>query len=186
MGASNIEPVVAGRDGIMSNATQVLVLTGAPGVGKSTVARQLAAELPQCAHVSADTLHRMIVSGAEWPSAGTPTALAQLQLRTTNAALLAASFARHGIPSVVDEVVSLPTQRQVLEAELASWPITFVGLAAAPGVIRARDAGRHKQTAAFYEGIEATIREVVDAIWIDTSSRSIAETVTAVRHLIRW
>lgn len=166
--------------------SDALVLTGAPGVGKSTVARQLAGELALCAYVGADTLHRMILSGAQWPSAGTPTATTQLHLRTTNAALLAASFARHQIPVIVDEVISEPAQRVVLEKQLAPWSVTFVGLTASWEVIQARDAARHKQTASYYFGIEAKIREVVDATWIDTSAQAISDTVGAVRALVGW
>lgn len=165
----------------------VVLLTGAPGVGKSTVARALACELPLCAHVGADTLHRMVVSGGQWPSAATATAHQQLLLRTRNAALLAASFASSAIPVVLDEVLAWPEQVRCLSDILSGIRWCVVGLAADPSVIQLRDAGRHKQTAALYEGVEAAIgSSAVGATWIDTTDLSQEETVDVVRTLVGW
>jgi len=165
----------------------VLVLTGAPGVGKSSVARALAAGLPLCAHVGADTLQRMVVSGGQWPSAATVTAHEQLLLRTRNAALLAASFARSAIPVVLDEVLAWPEQMRCLSDALADIPWRVVGLTAEPAVVRLRDAGRHKQTAALYEGVESAIRSsAAGATWIDTTDLAQEETVHVARTLVGW
>jgi broad-specificity NMP kinase len=40
---------------------RAVLVTGAPGVGKSTVARAVAAALPLAAHVEADVLQQMLV-----------------------------------------------------------------------------------------------------------------------------
>lgn len=165
---------------------QVLVMTGTPGVGKSTAARRLAASLPLCAHVGADTLQRMIQSGGEWPSSGTPAAVAQLVLRTRHAGMLAASFAQAGIPAIVDDVITLPAQVEVLERELETCRFEVVGLTAAEEAVRSRDAGRHKRTAALYGGTEPRIRATIAATWIDTAGQSIDETVEAVRRIVCW
>lgn len=129
----------------------------------------------------------MVVSGGQWPSAATATAYEQLLLRTRNAALLAASFASSAIPVVLDEVLAWPEQARCLSDALVGIPWRVVGLAAEPAVIRFRDAGRHKQTAVLYEGVEAVIRSsVAGATWIDTTHLSQKETVHVVRTLVGW
>jgi adenylate kinase family enzyme len=45
----------------------VIVVSGVPGAGKSSVSRALAQRFEHGAHIEADTLQKMIVSGASWP-----------------------------------------------------------------------------------------------------------------------
>jgi predicted kinase len=164
----------------------VLVVTGAPGVGKSTVAREVAERLPVCAFVEADELHRMIISGGEWPSAGSPQSLAQLELRTLQAATLAHNFSDMGIPTVIDEVLGLPVQVRILEETLAGCNVAIVGLSATSETIARRDAGRQRHTAHLYAGIERMIRHAVETTWIDTTRLSIDETVEELLGIIDW
>lgn len=164
----------------------IVVLTGAPGVGKSTVARELAGLRPRCAHVKADDLHRMIVSGGQWPSAGTSEAGRQLQLRTRHAGILAASFADAGFSVVIDEVLATSGQVDTLAAQLSARAVVIVGLAADTDTIRKRDASRHKHTAVLYDGIERSIRAVVPGPWVDTRCLTVPETVAAVCAIAGW
>jgi predicted kinase len=164
----------------------VLVVTGAPGVGKSTVAREVAQRQSVCALVEADELHRMIISGGEWPSAGSPRSLAQLELRTLQAATLAHSFSDVGIPTVIDEVLVLPVQVQILEKTLAECNLAIVGLSASSETIARRDAGRQRHTAHLYTGMETMIRQAVEIRWIDTTRLSIDETVEELLRIIDW
>ncbi|HYZ97338.1 MAG TPA: AAA family ATPase [Acidimicrobiales bacterium] len=157
-----------------------LVVTGTPGVGKSTVCRAIAQRLPIAAHVEADTLHRFLVSGGQWPSAGTAAAMGQLVLRTCNAATVAANFVSAGIPVVLDEVLSTPRQVAVLAELLPGGRI--VALTATEDVVLARDAMRSKHTAANYRGVASEIADAVGAAatWIDTTGLTAEETIAAV------
>lgn len=167
-------------------SADIVVLTGAPGVGKSTIARQLAGLRQRCVHVKPDDLQRMIISGGLWPSAATKESDRQLQLRTRNAAILAATFADAGFAVVIDEVLTTALQVQTLTDYLCRRAMVIVGLAADVETIRRRDASRQKHTAALYEGIEPAIRVVVPGPWVDTAPLSVPQTVSAVRALIAW
>ena len=160
--------------------TAATVITGRPGVGKSTICRALAQRLPLAAHVEADTLHRFVVSGGQWPSAATATAIDQLILRTRNAAAVTANFAAAGIPVFLDDCISLPQQVAVI-AELLSG-IRIVVLTATDDVVLQRDATRSKHTAASYLGIASDITDTVGtaATWIDTTALTTEQTVTAI------
>lgn len=79
----------------MAVEPSVMVISGLPGVGKSTTARLVASRLDRGAHIEADQLQQMIVAGGVWPDGSraiSEEANAQLALRLRNACLLARSF----------------------------------------------------------------------------------------------
>jgi len=59
----------------------VIVVSGMQGAGKTTVAAALAGRFAKGAHVSADALQKLVVSGARWPEAREMSDEAALQLR---------------------------------------------------------------------------------------------------------
>jgi predicted kinase len=160
--------------------TLVAVITGTPGVGKSTVCRGLAQRLPIGAHVEADRLHQFLVAGGQWPSAATPAAIEQLGLRTRNAATIARNFRSAGIPTFIDEVLCTHQQMAVL-AELVPHA-RLVVLAASADVILKRDGMRRKHTAANYAGVADEIANVVGtkATWVDTNGLTPEQTISTV------
>lgn len=160
----------------------VILITGAPGIGKTTVAQLLARRRPVAAHIEADELHLMIIAGGQWPSARTDRAERQLVLRTRQAAMLARSFYRAGISAIVDEVLGTAAQAVAFEDELGGVPIGTFFLTAPTEVIRARDAARTKHTAVNYIGIEYEISRVVGATArrIDTTGLTPAKTADII------
>jgi len=71
----------------------VIVISGIPGAGRSTIAVLLARQCNRGVHQEAETLQRCIVSGGLWPNeAPQEEAMHQLRLRGRNAALLADSL----------------------------------------------------------------------------------------------
>ena len=171
---------------LRAKSLRPVLITGAPGVGKSSVANLIAHRFSLAAHIDADELQKMIVSGGVWPSAATEAAVRQLVLRTSNVALLASSFLLAGVLPIIDEVVGTTEQFQVLERHLGEHRLLIVGLAAPYAVLLERDAGRAKTTAANYPGTEDKIRRTCrDAItWIDSSELSLDETVADVLELV--
>ena len=79
-----------------------------PGVGKSTLARKLSEQLERAAHLEADVLQSLIVSGAEYGTLDGigEEAWRQIQLRLRHAVLLAKSFVVSGFTAVIDDIVT--------------------------------------------------------------------------------
>jgi gluconate kinase len=165
----------------------VLVLTGAPGVGKSSIAAALASGVPCGAHVDADSLHQFIVSGGQWPSAGTDESYRQLLLRTTNVATVSENLRAAGFAVVVDEVVGLPAQLDTIEA-IVTPPIDIVVLTATEDAIFARDDQRAKHTARNYLGVQTAVLSLLQsrAHVIDTTEQTLDDTVLAVQQAVDW
>ncbi|MEY2422031.1 MAG: hypothetical protein QOI95_2098 [Acidimicrobiaceae bacterium] len=163
-----------------------LVITGAPGVGKSTVCALLAHRLPKAAHIEVDELQKMIVTGGHWPSAGTPESYQQLLLRTRNAADIASNFVGAGIAVVLEEVVATAEQISILDRVLGPTGLAYVVLTAARDTVLERDAGRAKHTAANYLGVEDLIKDALDgrAITITSTDQPPEETAAAVQSAV--
>ena len=67
----------------------VIIVSGVPGAGKSTIAPLLASHFEHDVHIEVDALEHMIVSGARWPGEEPiEEGYRQLRLRAHNACLL--------------------------------------------------------------------------------------------------
>lgn len=152
------------------------------GAGKTTVARALAARLPRAAHVSADTLHKMIVSGGLWPEDRmmSDEAALQLRLRLRNMCVLGRSFAAAGFTAVLDDII-IGERAAHLREELAGASFTLVMLTPHLQSVKERETGRGtrlwEQWAWMDEEARAT--EGVD-LWVDSSGLTVEETVEEI------
>src|SRR5207249_360402 len=101
----------------------VVLISGLPGAGKTTVARRLAEQLPRSVHIVGDDLRWLVVGGfrnpAETWDAETPR---QYYLSFDNEAALAKNFTDLGFKVIVDEVVHAGDLWQ-------AWKQSFQGLA---------------------------------------------------------
>jgi cytidylate kinase len=158
----------------------VIVISGIPGVGKSTIAAQLARQFDRGVHLEAETLQRYIVTGGLWPNeAPQDDALRQLRLRGRNVALLADSFCDAGFTTVIDDVV-IGSRLNELRADVRSRPLFFVLLLPRLEIVRQRNAQRpNKDVFAIWQHLyDVTIRETPRlGLWLDTSDQTPEESV---------
>ncbi|MBV9952864.1 MAG: AAA family ATPase [Acidimicrobiia bacterium] len=164
----------------------MVLVTGIPAAGKSTVAEALAQRFDRGVHVKGDVFRRMVVSGREEMTAE-PSAEAwdQLRLRYRLGAATAEAYHDAGFSVVVQDVVV----GEVLEPYVASItrrPLVVVVLAPGTDAVAEREAGRGKT--AYRDdmsGIAAMDRGLREAtprigLWLDTSDQTAEETVDEI------
>jgi len=161
----------------------IILITGIPGAGKTTVARALAARFPRGVHIEGDALQNMIVSGRVWPEPPEPRGEAadQLALRYRNEALLARSFFEAGFHAVIDDIVIgewLDIHREIL----ARLPLHLVVLAPGLEAVKARNAGRDKDVFEAWGYLDRDLREQMQGIglWVDSTGQTVEQTVDEV------
>jgi predicted kinase len=163
---------------------QVIIVSGVPGAGKTTVSRLLAARFARSVHIEGDLIgHHFIVNGLV-PPQGPPQdeAEAQLLLRRRNICALAGSFATAGFTTVIDDVVVSPSVLQTYRVLLAPRRFAFVQLAPSIGVIEQRDAGRDKQVFGIWGNLDAELRNwtPLEGLWLDTDADTPQQTVERI------
>lgn len=162
----------------------VTIVSGLPGVGKTTVARTLAAASPRGVLLDSDAVgEEFIVSGLVFPG-GAPAEESerQLTLRRRNLSALARNFADEEFEVFISDVVLWP---ELLDSYRASIPhaLRFVLLTADEPTIAARDSARDKQVA----GAWSHLRADQDAwkspgIRLDTSGLTVQATVASIQR----
>jgi len=161
----------------------VLVVSGIPGVGKSTIASLIAHQLARGAHIEAEALMRFVAGGAVRPGAEPhDEAMRQLRLRGRQVALLADSFFDAGFLPVIDDVV-IGTRLAELRTDLRSRPLFFVLLVPRLDVIRARNRRRPgKDVFDAWKHLDAVAREETPRVglWLDTSDQTPEESAAEV------
>jgi chloramphenicol 3-O-phosphotransferase len=163
----------------MSENPRIIVLSGLPGAGKSTLSRRLAQSLDRGAHVEADRLQDLIVSGAVH---GTVTGISdeaarQIRLRLHHAALLARSFREAGFNAIIDDIIT-GHRFDELQAELAGVPFSFIMLVRNLEAMKASWRAMGSPFVNSFDWIDKEIRESTPRVglWIDTTYQTEDET----------
>ena len=162
----------------------VVIVSGVPGAGKTSVARMLAQHLVRAAHIEADALQRMIVAGGVWPDAEMseePTR--QLRLRGRNMALLADSFFNSGFVAVIDDIV-IGSRIDEYLGHLTASPVYLALLQPSLAVLEKRNRLRNKGDA-FHQAVELyeVANEIADVgLVMDTSEQDVEATVREIEQ----
>ena len=167
------------------DARPLVLVTGIPATGKSTVAEGLARRFERGVHVRGDVFRRMVVAGRhEMTASPTEEARRQLRLRYRLGAATADAYHRAGFAVVVQDVVIGPALADYVDM-LRSRPLVVVVLAPRPEVVAAREAARAKDAYAGPDdlaALDAALRSDTPAIglWLDTSELTPEATVDEI------
>jgi broad-specificity NMP kinase len=167
----------------------IIVVSGVPGAGKTSVSRALAGRFERAVHIEADALQRMIVTGGEWPDSSAVArgeAARQLELRGRNACLLARSFAEAGFVTFVDDIV-VGTRLDEYAHALAGCDWRLIVLTPDLEVLAERnrdrgmagDADALGQARALFEPARAT-----PGVHLDNGAETVTETVDRIMTLL--
>lgn len=164
----------------------VVLVSGVPGVGKTTIARELAVQATRGAYLDTDQIgESLILSGLVVPGQEpVEEAERQLVLRRKNIAALARNFADAGFDVSISDVVLWPELLEQYRAALP-LPLRFVLLTASAESVRDRDAAREKHVADQWTHLrEQQDRFDAPGLRLDTTRLSVSETIAAIRD--RW
>jgi hypothetical protein len=163
----------------LTGGPRIIVVSGLPGVGKSTMAKRLAASFDHGAHVEADRLQDLIVSGAAHGDVHGigPEAARQIRLRGRHAALLAQSFREAGFTAVIDDIIT-GTRFDHLREDLGDTPFSFVMLLRDLGVLKESWREMGSPFVDSWDWIDEEIRTATPRVglWIDTTGLSVDDT----------
>lgn len=161
----------------------IFIVSGIPGVGKTTVSRLLARRFDRGVHLEADIFQKMIVTGGRSPNEEPEEeAWEQLRLRSRNIAMVADSFLEAGFWPVIDDVVVGLRLNDVLE-DIESRPIYFVLLLPRLEVVEQRDRDRdEKHVFDIWNHLDEVARTETprEGLRIDSSDLTAEETVDEI------
>ncbi|WP_309571512.1 AAA family ATPase [Deinococcus sp.] len=169
------------------------MLSGSPGVGKSSVARALLRRFPRGLHLPVDDLRELVVSGIAHPTLkGDPEATRQFRLAREAARFHARLYAEAGFEVVVDDVL-WSADLDIFRSAWMGLDVRPVLLAPTLTITQGRNAtrtGKRFDTATLIPMIDALHPslepdEFRAAGWavLDTSALSVTETVNALLNL---
>jgi len=167
---------------------RLVILTGVPGSGKTSVAKALASLFPRSAHVEADALREAIRAGRVDPGASpADEAERQLDLVMRMAASVANELFAEGFTVVVDDVVVTRGRLDDYLGALRGSPLHYVLLAPPRSVVMDRDRLRPEKSVAeqylwLYDLME---RECLGlGLDLDTSEWDEQETASAIHTAV--
>jgi predicted kinase len=159
-----------------------VLVSGMPGVGKSTVTTLAARLLPRAARIKADDVNEMILSGrVGFRGKPADEASRHEELCNRNVCSLANNFIDFGFAVLIDRIVPNPARLDILIGLLAPRPVRLVTLAPGVEVCQRRNATRDLDERWDFDGyhqLDADMRRELGGVgwWFDTSALTPEET----------
>jgi len=167
----------------VTDPSHIYVISGLPGSGKSTLAARLARHFTSAAHVEADRLQDLIVSGAAYGGVdGLSTeAHRQLRLRIHHAVLLAKSFREAGFNAVIDDIIA-GSRFDDLYSALDGVPFSFIMLLRDLDSMKSHWRALGSPFAESWDWIDYEIRHATPRVglWVDSTSQNEDETFNEI------
>lgn len=164
----------------------ILLVTGAPGAGKSTITDLVTRALTRSARLDGFFVSQLVVSGHVW-ALGEPADEAARQVRLCHANLcaLAGNVADAGFTPVIDTVVPDREQLGHFRDGLAGRPLLLVVLDPGADACIERNANRPPREQFFFDGYDRLRRTMRDGFgelgwWLDTSGLTAEETAAQI------
>ncbi|MEO6469207.1 MAG: AAA family ATPase, partial [Acidimicrobiia bacterium] len=169
---------------LTADPSGVIVVSGIPGAGKTTVAGMLARRFAAGVHLEADRLQMMVMAGGRWAGEG-PMAEwnRQLQIRTRVCAAAADVWRSAGFVPVIDDIYVSRGRTDLLIERLEARPVRLVVLAADPNAALTRDAQRPDKTVGEqWLQLDAIQRDELAGVglWIDSTDLTAEQTVDRI------
>jgi predicted kinase len=162
---------------------RILLVTGPPGSGKSTLARELARAAQRGAHLDADALQALLVSGrARRGSAPDEEVNAQIDLRWANLVSLAANYADAGFLAVIDDALNDRARLMSIVEHLAPRRVHLVVCTPPVETALARDAARDQPVAHRWRHLYTEVRDALSGLGLhlDTDGLTVQQSVAQV------
>ncbi len=161
----------------------VWLLTGSPGVGKSTISKELGSRFKKAAWIDVDSLREAVVGGYAKASDDTPEADLQVALSIKNACAMAKNFAEKGFNVFIDDIVVSPKRLNQYKKKLKGFKFKAFLLTADKKTIKKRDSQRNPKQVMGKRAIELhTTFSKTNNNWtkIDTNRKTIKETAREI------
>jgi hypothetical protein len=174
----------------MPHSAAIFILTGAPGAGKTSVARELAQRFELGLHLSVDELRDWVVAGKVEPiPLLTPPAAHQLRLARQSAGSIADIYSRGGCTVVIDDVLVSADLQALFNHTQPGCPVHTLFLRPSFDEVIARNSARYihfdrqKWTPVIQELYhELSLRNTPADGWtvLDTTRWSVMQTVDTI------
>jgi chloramphenicol 3-O-phosphotransferase len=173
--------------------SQVVIITGVQGAGKSSVAAALASVLERSIHLDGDLIYRMVVSGRENMSPSpSGEAVRQLRLRYAAAVEVLRIYATAGFSTVYSDVIRQEDYPAIIHG-LSPLSVCTVVLTPSTDVVVAREISRGKNSYRDWMRTGLSLSESIDMLYgdlpvggirIDSSNLTLEATVDAIRAFL--
>lgn len=165
-------------------AQGVLIVSGIPGAGKTTVSKLIAAALPRTALIHGDDIQELVMSGRVYPNEEPgEEADAQLLLRDRNIASLVNNLIAAGFLVLLDDVFVVQWRFQRVLEMIKDAAVWMAVLNPAKQVVEQRDFERPEKSvfsiwSHLYEQQQSEMQGI--GYWVDSTSQTAEETAAEV------